>query len=53
MANGLGVKDIGLALTACCNTALLFYICDEAHHVSQNVQINFQKKLLMVELGSN
>lgn len=51
MATGLGTKDIGLALTACCNTVLLFYICDEAHHVSQNVQNNFQKKLLLVELG--
>lgn len=51
LSEGFGVKDIGLAVTAMCNICLLFFICDEAHYASQNVRINFQKKLLMVELS--
>ncbi|XP_026474908.1 LOW QUALITY PROTEIN: gustatory and odorant receptor 24-like, partial [Ctenocephalides felis] len=50
--DGFGTKDIGLALTACCSVCLpLFFICDEAHYASSNVQTNFQKKLLMVNLS--
>ncbi|XP_034835820.1 gustatory and odorant receptor 24 [Maniola hyperantus] len=51
ISEGFGVKDIGLAVTACCSIFLLFFICDEAHYASQNVRTNFQKKLLMVELS--
>ncbi|XP_077294944.1 gustatory receptor 63a [Arctopsyche grandis] len=51
ISEGFGVKDIGLAVTACYSICLLFYICDEAHYASQNVRTNFQKKLLMVELS--
>nr|AXY83432.1 putative gustatory receptor 17 [Conopomorpha sinensis] len=51
ISEGFGVKDIGLALTACCSICLLFFICDEAHYASHNVRTNFQKKLLMVELS--
>lgn len=34
---GLGIKDIGLTLTALSSIGLLFYLCDEAHYASQNV----------------
>ncbi|XP_049884522.1 gustatory and odorant receptor 24 [Pectinophora gossypiella] len=51
ISEGFGIKDIGLALTACCSVFLLFFICDEAHYASHNVRTNFQKKLLMVELS--
>ncbi|KAL0868478.1 hypothetical protein ABMA27_007961 [Loxostege sticticalis] len=51
ISEGFGIKDIGLALTACCSILLLFFICDEAHYASHNVRTNFQKKLLMVELS--
>ncbi|XP_023940247.2 gustatory and odorant receptor 24 [Bicyclus anynana] len=51
ISEGFGIKDIGLAVTACCSIFLLFFICDEAHYASQNVRTNFQKKLLMVELS--
>lgn len=34
---GLGVKDIGLAITAGFAVALLFFICDEAHYASNCV----------------
>ncbi|KAL4702707.1 hypothetical protein ACJJTC_011572 [Scirpophaga incertulas] len=51
ISEGFGIKDIGLAVTACCSILLLFFICDEAHYASHNVRTNFQKKLLMVELS--
>lgn len=51
LSEGLGIKDIGLLVTAGCNVCLLFYICDEAHNASHFVRTNFQKKLLMVELS--
>ncbi|CAH0731864.1 unnamed protein product, partial [Brenthis ino] len=51
ISEGFGIKDIGLAVTACCSIFLLFFICDEAHYASHNVRTNFQKKLLMVELS--
>ncbi|XP_048478104.1 gustatory and odorant receptor 24 [Plutella xylostella] len=51
ISEGFGIKDIGLALTACCSIFLLFFICDEAHYASHNVRTHFQKKLLMVELS--
>ncbi|XP_063380245.1 gustatory and odorant receptor 24 [Cydia fagiglandana] len=51
ISEGFGVKDIGLALTAFCSIMLLFFICDEAHYASHNVRLNFQKKLLMIELS--
>nr|AXF48825.1 gustatory receptor GR24 [Lobesia botrana] len=51
ISEGFGVKDIGLALTAFCSVMLLFFICDEAHYASHNVRLNFQKKLLMIELS--
>lgn len=51
LSEGFGVKDIGLAITAICNVGLLFFICDEAHYASHFVRTNFQKKILMVELG--
>ncbi|XP_062554374.1 gustatory and odorant receptor 24 [Armigeres subalbatus] len=51
ISEGFGIKDIGLAVTAFCSVALLFFICDEAHHASFNVRTNFQKKLLMAELS--
>ncbi|XP_030385835.1 gustatory and odorant receptor 63a [Scaptodrosophila lebanonensis] len=51
MSAGLGIKDIGLLITAMWNVCLLFYICDEAYYASANVRTNFQKKLLMVELN--
>lgn len=34
---GLGLKDIGLAITAGFSIALLFFICDIGHFASQNV----------------
>ncbi|XP_058456058.1 gustatory and odorant receptor 24 [Malaya genurostris] len=51
ISDGFGIKDIGLAVTACCSIGFLFFICDEAHYASFNVRTNFQKKLLMVELS--
>ncbi|GBP95169.1 Gustatory and odorant receptor 24 [Eumeta japonica] len=51
ISEGFGIKDIGLAMTACCSVCLLFFVCDEAHYASHNVRTNFQKKLLMVELS--
>lgn len=51
ITEGFGMKDIGLMVNAFCNICLLFFICDEAHHASQHVRTNFQKKLLMVELS--
>jgi gustatory receptor len=37
ISEGFGIKDIGLAVTACCSILLLFLICDEAHYASHNV----------------
>lgn len=37
ISEGFGIKDIGLAVTACCSIFLLFFICDEAHYASHNV----------------
>ncbi|KAJ8971867.1 hypothetical protein NQ317_008543 [Molorchus minor] len=51
LQEGLGVKDIGLAVTAASATALLFFICDEAHYASNCVRVLFQKRLLLVELN--
>lgn len=51
LSEGFGIKDVGLFVTAVSNVTLLFFICDEAHHASQHVKTNFQKKLLMVELS--
>lgn len=51
ISEGFGIKDIGLAVTACCSICLLFFICNEAHYASFNVRTIFQKKLLMVELS--
>ncbi|CAO1403783.1 unnamed protein product [Diamesa tonsa] len=51
ISEGFGIKDIGLAITACCSVCLLFFICNEAHYASFNVRTIFQKKLLMVELS--
>ncbi|KAJ8946211.1 hypothetical protein NQ314_008945 [Rhamnusium bicolor] len=47
---GLGIKDIGLAITAGFATALLFFICDEAHYASNCVRVQFQKKLLLINM---
>lgn len=51
ISDGLGVKDIGLVVTTSCSICLLFFICDEAHHASHSICVNFQKKLLIVELS--
>ncbi|CAH0402502.1 unnamed protein product [Chilo suppressalis] len=51
ISEGFGIKDVGLAVTACCSILLLFFICDQAHYASNCVRSNFQKKLLMVELS--
>nr|WKF45097.1 odorant receptor 39 [Podabrus annulatus] len=48
---GLGTKDIGLTITAALAIALLYFICDEAHYASNCVKVQFQKKLLLVELS--
>ncbi|KAG5861586.1 hypothetical protein JTB14_023774 [Gonioctena quinquepunctata] len=48
---GFGVKDIGLMITALFATAMLYFICDEAHYASNCVRVQFQKKLLLVELN--
>ncbi|XP_019880133.2 gustatory and odorant receptor 24-like [Aethina tumida] len=48
---GLGVKDIGLTVTALFSIALLYFICDEAHYASNCVKSHFQKKILLVELS--
>jgi gustatory receptor len=51
VTEGFGVKDLGLAVTASCSLALLFFICDEGHNASFNVKTIFQKSLLMAELS--
>lgn len=51
VSEGFGVKDSGLALTACSSVALLFFICDESHNASFNVKTTFQKKILIAELS--
>jgi gustatory receptor len=51
VSEGFGMKDVGLAVTACCSLALLFFICDEGHNASFNVKTIFQKKILMAELS--
>ncbi|XP_072381105.1 gustatory and odorant receptor 24-like [Diabrotica undecimpunctata] len=48
---GLGVKDIGLAITAFFAAMMLLLISDEAHYASNCVKVQFQKKLLLVELN--
>ncbi|CAH1105857.1 unnamed protein product [Psylliodes chrysocephalus] len=48
---GLGVKDIGLAITALFSGIMLLLISDEAHYASNCVKVQFQKKLLLVELN--
>ncbi|KAK9888600.1 hypothetical protein WA026_000835 [Henosepilachna vigintioctopunctata] len=50
MQQGLGMKDIGLTITAIFAVALLYFICDEAHYASNCVKVHFQKQLLLVEL---
>ncbi|VEN48414.1 unnamed protein product, partial [Callosobruchus maculatus] len=47
---GFGIKDIGLAITALFAGAMLFFISNEAHYASNCVRVQFQKKLLLVEL---
>ncbi|KAI4465034.1 invertebrate gustatory receptor [Holotrichia oblita] len=49
--DGLGVKDVGLTITAFCAIGILYFVCDEAHYASNCVRVNFQKKLLLVELS--
>lgn len=39
ISDGFGVKDIGLAVTACSSICLLYFICDEAHYASHNVSL--------------
>lgn len=51
VSDGLGLKDMGLAITALCSVSLLFFVCDEAHNASFNVKTFFQKKILMAELS--
>nr|XP_023022354.1 gustatory and odorant receptor 24 [Leptinotarsa decemlineata] len=51
MQEGLGIKDVGLTITAVFATATLFFICDEAHYGSNCVKVQFQKRLLLVELN--
>lgn len=34
---GLGIKDVGLTVTALLAIALLYFICDEAHYASNSV----------------
>ncbi|XP_057671774.1 gustatory and odorant receptor 24 [Diorhabda carinulata] len=48
---GLGVKDIGLAVTGFFAGLMLLLISDEAHYASNCVKVQFQKKLLLVELN--
>ncbi|KAF2881665.1 hypothetical protein ILUMI_24522 [Ignelater luminosus] len=48
---GLGIKDVGLTITAVLAIILLYFICDEAHYASNCVKVLFQKKLLLVELS--
>lgn len=38
MQEGFGIKDIGLTVTAVFATALLYFICDEAHYASNCVR---------------
>nr|UNE74350.1 gustatory receptor 3 [Holotrichia oblita] len=49
--DGLGIKDVGLTITALCAIGVLYFVCDEAHYASNCVRVNFQKKLLLVELS--
>ncbi|CAG9814475.1 unnamed protein product [Phaedon cochleariae] len=49
--DGLGIKDVGLTITALFCGVMLFFICDEAHYASNCVKVQFQKKLLLVELN--
>ncbi|XP_022904370.1 gustatory and odorant receptor 24 [Onthophagus taurus] len=48
---GLGIKDVGLTVSAVFATGLLYFVCDEAHYASNCVRVYFQKKLLLVELS--
>ncbi|RZC42344.1 gustatory and odorant receptor 24 [Asbolus verrucosus] len=48
---GFSSKDVGLAVNAALATAILFFICNEAHYASNSVRVQFQKKLLLVELS--
>ncbi|CAH0557210.1 unnamed protein product [Brassicogethes aeneus] len=48
---GLGIKDIGLTITAIFAIGLLYFVCDEAHYASNCVKAHFQKKILQVELS--
>ncbi|KAF7269938.1 gustatory and odorant receptor 24-like [Rhynchophorus ferrugineus] len=49
--DGVGLKDIGLTITAVSAVTMLYYICDEAHYASACVRTYFQKKILLVELS--
>ncbi|XP_066155927.1 gustatory and odorant receptor 24-like [Euwallacea fornicatus] len=48
---GMGYKDIGLAITGISAVVMLYFICDEAHYASSCVRTYFQKKILLVELS--
>lgn len=44
---GLGMKDIGLAITAFCAGTMLFFISDKAHYASNKV--SFYKEMLWLK----
>lgn len=50
LQTGFNSKDIGLMVNAALAVAILYFICDEAHYASNCVRVQFQKKLLLVEL---
>nr|AKC58581.1 gustatory receptor 4 [Anomala corpulenta] len=37
--DGLGVKDVGLTITAFCAIGILYFVCDEAHYASNCVRV--------------
>lgn len=40
LQEGFGSKDIGLTLNAALATAILYFICDEAHQASRSVSLS-------------
>lgn len=46
LKDGLTIKDLGLAVSACSSIALLHVICDQAHSASQHVREMLLKILI-------
>ena len=47
---GFNTKHIGILTTCLMGISIIYILCNEAHFVIQNLRIDFQKKLLSIQL---